>query len=210
MDTFALIAAERRRLADALDSLTDDEWARPSLCAGWTNHTVVAHLNLPWSTKRRDLAVGLLRARGNIDAAMDAASRQLQSALTPPEAIDRLRSHAEDRFRPPMMPAEAPLTDAIVHGADILHPLGRSVAVAPEALTAMLHFLVDGKARRGFVSATIADVRLEATDTGWTWGTADTGAANVVRGPALALAGRLVGRPIYDAQLSGAGLARLG
>ena len=33
-DPMALAAAERRDLADLLDTLTDEEWATPSLCEG--------------------------------------------------------------------------------------------------------------------------------------------------------------------------------
>ncbi|WP_414654919.1 maleylpyruvate isomerase N-terminal domain-containing protein [Iamia sp.] len=61
MDLFALLAAERRRLADELEGLTAAEWEQASLCAGWTNHTVVAHLTLPWSISSPQFLLGLVR-----------------------------------------------------------------------------------------------------------------------------------------------------
>jgi uncharacterized protein (TIGR03083 family) len=41
---FAAVAAERRRIADLVDELDEDALAAPSLCAGWTVKTVVAHV----------------------------------------------------------------------------------------------------------------------------------------------------------------------
>lgn len=42
----AWIAAERRELADLLDTLRADQWDRPSLCAGWRVREVAAHMSL--------------------------------------------------------------------------------------------------------------------------------------------------------------------
>jgi hypothetical protein len=40
-EMFAAIVAQRGRLADTLDGLTDAEWNTPSLCAGWRIRDVV-------------------------------------------------------------------------------------------------------------------------------------------------------------------------
>ena len=47
MDVFPLIAAERLRLADALDALAPTSGRRRRCAAGWTVHVVAAHLNAP-------------------------------------------------------------------------------------------------------------------------------------------------------------------
>jgi uncharacterized protein (TIGR03083 family) len=39
-----VIDAQRAQLSDLLADLTDDEWRKPSLCAGWTVRDVAAHL----------------------------------------------------------------------------------------------------------------------------------------------------------------------
>lgn len=44
MSTLELITAERRRVADLLAGLDDEQWAAPSLCDGWTVREVGAHL----------------------------------------------------------------------------------------------------------------------------------------------------------------------
>ena len=41
---FRAVAAERRSIADLIDTLDEDALATPSLCAGWDVKTVAAHL----------------------------------------------------------------------------------------------------------------------------------------------------------------------
>lgn len=43
-DLSDLAAAERRDLADYLDTLTKEQWEQPSLCPGWTVRDVAGHL----------------------------------------------------------------------------------------------------------------------------------------------------------------------
>ena len=42
--TWKLIHAEREALADLFETLTRDQWAAQSLCAGWTVHVAAAHI----------------------------------------------------------------------------------------------------------------------------------------------------------------------
>lgn len=205
--TFELIAAERLRLAAELEQLTPEDWASPSLCEGWDNHTVAAHLNLPWAMSKAQFALAALRQRGNIEKTMDVSSRSLAARLSPAGCVAGLRDHADDRFVAPTMPPEAPLTDVIMHGADILAPLGRSVSIDPAALTAMLDFLLTKPAQRAFRAGSVAGLRLEATDVDWSWEAPSPTAT--VSGPALSLAGAMVGRPFHRTALTGDGLALL-
>ncbi|HXH56260.1 maleylpyruvate isomerase family mycothiol-dependent enzyme [Iamia sp.] len=201
MDLFGLVAAERRRLADELEGLTAAEWKQASLCAGWTNHVVAAHLTLPWSVSKPRFLVGLAKERGNIDRAMDRFSHEQAERLDPASCVAALHDHAEDRFTPPGFGPEAPLTDVVVHGADILAPLGRSVTHDPDALRAVLTVVAGPKARRAFGAPSIEGLVLDATDVELRVGTGDS----VVSGPALALSGVILGRTAHAAQLSGDG-----
>lgn len=205
MDLFAVLASERRDLADELDQLTPTQWDRPSLCGGWSNHVVAAHLNLPWEVRPPAFVVGLVRARGSIDRAMDRFSRVTAARLDPQGCVDLLRANATNRFTPPGIGVEAPLTDVIVHGADILRPLGRSRTIAPDALRAVLTFVTGPKAARGFGARSIAGLTVEATDVDLRLGSG----GDVVSGPALALCGALLGRADFLSDLSGDGAARL-
>jgi len=204
MDTFALIAAERLRLADALDELGTDDWSAPSLCTGWSVHVVAAHLNAPWSVSIPKVLVAVTRA-GSLDGGFDRVARNLADRLDPPACVAGLRAHAGSHFTPPGSGAEAPLTDVIVHGADMLHPLGRSSDVAPDALATSLGWLSRGRAKGFIPKGRLEGLTVEATDLDLRFGAG----ASVVRGPATALCGALCGRrPMLDL-LSGDGVAVL-
>ena len=65
----ALAADERRDLAALLDSLTPEQWAAPSLCAGWSVRDVVAHIlsheELGWTGVAEAFARGRFRPTGS-------------------------------------------------------------------------------------------------------------------------------------------------
>jgi uncharacterized protein (TIGR03083 family) len=198
VDVFPLIAAERIRLADALDGLSDDDWRSPSLCPGWTVHVVAAHLNAPWSVSLPKVLGAVVRAR-SLDRGFDRVARELAQRMDPAACVAGLREHADSRFTPPGSGPEAPLTDVIVHGADMLRPLDRTAAVAPEALATSLDWLARGRAK-GFVPKGRADgLAFEAVDLDRTFGAGPA----VVRGPAVTLCSALCGRTVMAAELTG-------
>ncbi len=204
MDLFPLIAAERRRLADELEELEPQEWELPSRCAGWSVHVVAAHLNSSWSASLPTVLLALARHR-SIDRAFDQVARDLAARLDPAACVARLREHAEDHFTPPGFGPEAPLTDVIVHGADMLEPCGRSVAVAPDALSATLSWLGQGNVRAFVPKGRVDGLSFEATDLDLTCGPGPL----VVRGPAVALCSVLTGRNEVLDQLTGPGVDQL-
>ena len=204
VDVFPLIAAERIRLADTLDGLSADDWAAPSLCTGWSVHVVAAHLNAPWEATFPTVLVEVAKAR-SLAGGFDRLARRLADTLDPAACVASLRDHAGSRFTPPGFGPEAPLSDVIVHGADMLQPLGRSVAIDPVALATSLEFLARGPSK-GFVpKGRIDGLAFEASDLDVRCGPGNT----VVRGPALALCATLCGRRAFLDQLSGDGLAVL-
>lgn len=205
MDAFALIAAERQRLAEALDDLAPEEWSVRSLCGSWTTHEVAAHLDVPFVLSAPRFVLGLLRARGDFDRANARFATELAAAHDPAWCVATLREHATSRFTPPGHGPEAPLTDVVVHGGDILRPLDRGWTPAPEALAVALRFVTGPKAVRGFGALPVADVHLEATD-------ADVSAGHggvIVTGPARSLVGVVLRRPTYLDDLDGPGVELL-
>src|SRR5205085_9409133 len=44
VDVWPTVHAERKALAADLEGLSDERWATPSLCAGWTVRDVLAHM----------------------------------------------------------------------------------------------------------------------------------------------------------------------
>src|SRR5690349_24718913 len=101
MDPYALVAAERLRLADELGMLSAEEWAQPSLCGEWTNAEVLAHLNVPFVLSTPAFLVGLAKARGSFDRANARFATELAERMDPAACVASLRANAEHRFHPP-------------------------------------------------------------------------------------------------------------
>lgn len=205
MAVFEVIRQERLGLVARLRDLPGDAWTTPSLCAGWSVHHVVAHLVMPFSVTPPQLMLQVVRSRG-IAAAVDHIARQLRER-PPSELLDRLEENAASTFRPPALPAGAPLTDIVAHNADIRWALGdpHDDWGRPERLRPALDFLVSPRARAGFVPGNrLKGLRLVADDQEWAHG---RGAE--VKGPSLAVAMAVLGRPAALPSLQGEGVKAL-
>ncbi len=208
-DVFARTAANRRRAADLLASLTPEQWRTPSLCAGWTIRELAGHLIMPMETSIPAFLLELVRARGSADRAVDVVSRKL-ARRTPDEIVATLRAKADNRFRPPGVGAFGPFSDSCIHLRDAARPLGSDVTPPPDDWRIVLDFLVSPAGRRGFVPAgRLGGLHFRATDQNWT-----SGGGPEVAGPGEALALAITGRPVALADLDGEGVptlrARLG
>lgn len=199
------IAAERRALVDRLRGLRDEQWRTPSLCAGWDVHHVLAHLTTPFLMSRPAMGLRFLRHRG-IGSAMDATAREL-AQRPPQELLDVLERHAGSSFVPPGFGLPTPLTDVVVHSADIRWALGDDHADAgdPSRLRPVLGFLVSPLAVGGFLPPSRRrGLHVAATDQEW-----EHGSGAEVRGPSLSLALALLGRRPALEDLSGEGVPLL-
>ena len=66
-----LIAAERRGLADLLDTLGDEQWATLTLCDAWTVKDMAAHVMVGPTVSYPELAGAMVMARFNLDRALE-------------------------------------------------------------------------------------------------------------------------------------------
>jgi len=204
-EIFAIATANRLLAADMFAGLTQEQWATPSLCAGWTVREIAAHLVPPpnglsfWS-----LAGQVLRYRGDLDRMVDDTTRR--AAQRPTEDIVReLRERAGVRLKPPATGAAGPMADTAIHLRDAARPLGLNVNPEPVSWVPVLEFLVSKPASRGFMPrGRLTGLRLAPTDAAWSWG---TGAE--VRGPCEAVAMAVAGRTSALSELSGAGTTLL-
>ncbi len=189
-----MLAQERAELVSLLRTLSDEEWETPSLCAGWRVRDVVAHLQT--DTVSLTTYLGLSLRGRSPDRVNDLLVRQF-SPLPPATLTDRLAAPAGWFGR--LLPKLA-LADTFVHQQDIRRPLGRTRAVPPERLAAVLShpdpFANPRRYTRG--------LRFTATDVDWSRGDGPE-----VRGPGEALALVMVGRPAALADLDGDGLPAL-
>ena len=119
---FDAVAAERRRIADLLDSLDEDALATPSLCSGLDVKTVAAHLVSVFADSFWTFQRAAIRYGGFNRAINELARRR---ARTPAADIARtLRQRADHRLNPPVTGPLSGLTDVLVHGGGIRIPLG--------------------------------------------------------------------------------------
>lgn len=203
MDHWDRIAAERRSLADLLDTLTPEQWSTPSLCGAWTVKEVAVHLSSGPATPTRTFLKAMLVGRGRFDRANELVV-QWRGDVEPAQISGWLREYADDRFTPPTMDWHAPCSDLRIHTQDIVVPLGLDAGVPVEGWRDVLDFLVSKAAARGFVPKGRPEVAGTATDLDWSHGSGPA-----VTGPAYALAMVLCGRPALLDHLEGDGLLTL-
>jgi uncharacterized protein (TIGR03083 family) len=133
-DVWRHIDQQRTELAELMESFTAAEWETASLCEGWRVRDVGAHLTLAQSSAR-DVLPDLVRARGSFNTMIhDSAVRQ--AALPVEEYAGRVRAMVGSRRTAPFVSDLEPLIDVLVHGQDMVRPLGRDRAMPPDAAAA--------------------------------------------------------------------------
>lgn len=196
-----LATAERRDLADYLDTLTEEEWEQPSLCPGWAVRDVVGHLpsydELGWPA----LLALLARSRFSL-ARCNQISVENSRRMGTERLVSRLRTHAVPRGITTLFGSAIALTDGLIHHQDIRRALGHPRTVPEKRLLAVLEFLPRALALPA--PANLRNLRLVATDVDWTHGTGPE-----VAGPGEALLVALAGRQQALADLAGPGLGTL-
>ncbi|WP_206330711.1 maleylpyruvate isomerase family mycothiol-dependent enzyme, partial [Modestobacter sp. KNN46-3] len=194
------VAAQRRVLADLLDTLHDHEWTTPSLCQGWTVHDVLAHLTLSTRQSTAGMVLRILRARGDFDRAEARAARERAAAHPPTVLTAQLRETAALDRRVGVSSRWDPLVDVLVHSQDIARPLGRRLPTPPDlAVPALEH--VWSNVFYGRPARRMSGLRLVATDTAWVGG--DGPEVCGTAGDLLLLA---TGRPVSASGVTGPGV----
>lgn len=160
------IDSERAWVADLLESLSEDAWQQPSVCAGWTVRDVGAHLTFA-QCRVRDLVIPAVRAGFRYDAFIKVSA--LRSPLTHEEIVATLRGFVGSRRRVAFVTDLEPLIDILVHSQDICRPLGIDHPTPPDAAAAAADRVLSTrppirrwKPPRG--------VRLVASDIDWAFG----------------------------------------
>jgi uncharacterized protein (TIGR03083 family) len=195
------IDAQRLSLTDLLEQLSDEEWQRPSLCAGWTVREVAAHLTLQQIGLGTAIVMFVTTPRLNLDRLTHDAACRRATKLSTERMIAEIRGMVGSQRTNLGVTYRETLIDIVVHGQDIAIPLGRRHDVPPE-VAAVAADRVWSMRWPPPLPATrkLAGFRLTATDTSWSIGDGPE-----VRAPMVALllvsAGRLVALP----ELSGEG-----
>jgi uncharacterized protein (TIGR03083 family) len=167
---FAMIAVQRRAVADVMDGFSAEQWATPSLCKGWTLRDVAAHLVMPYELSLPGFVVRLVACGFDFNRMADKFA--MGDSRSGGDLARVVRANAEHRFVPPNFPPQAPLTDIVTHGLDMCRPLGIERAVPEPTMRAVLDFLMTPKAAKAFVPKGVTAGRsFVATDIDWRAGT---------------------------------------
>jgi uncharacterized protein (TIGR03083 family) len=165
-DPQSWVAPTYRGLADLLTTATD-AWDAPSLCDGWLVRHVIAHVTMPARLTPEQFGAEMAAAGGDFTVLSDTVAER-DSSLPVADLLGGLRSPTLHEWLPPGGGAAGALSHAVIHSLDVTIALDRPPVAPAEAATAVLDQLTAGNGTRFGVD--LAGVRLEATDTGWSWG----------------------------------------
>jgi uncharacterized protein (TIGR03083 family) len=199
--TWELIHQERSAIADVLAGLAPGDWAKPSLCAGWSVQVMAAHIVAGAEQTPGHFMTRLAANSFRFNTTMDREARRVGTAA-PAEIIERLRARTSTTNRPPATVVTM-LGEIVVHSEDIRRPLGIAGTTPAAALAACL----DMYARANFpvgAKKRITGLHLTASDLDWSHGSGPR-----VLGPGLSLLMAITGRPVDVADLDGDGVATL-
>jgi uncharacterized protein (TIGR03083 family) len=177
-------------LADLLATAPAETWDAPSLCTGWQVRHVVAHLAMPVRLTPEQFGAEMAAAGGDFGVLSDTVAAR-DAVLPVAEHLAALRSPVLHAWQPPGGGAAGALSHAVIHSLDVTVALDRPAVAPPEALIALLDQLT--AADGAWFGVDLTGVRLEASDTAWTWGSGE-----VVRADSGSLVALLSGRTLPD------------
>jgi uncharacterized protein (TIGR03083 family) len=177
-------------LADLLSATTVDTWDVPSLCEKWLVRHVIAHVTMPARLTPAQFGAEMAAAHGDFTVLSDTvAARDAQLPII--DLLDQLRSPRLHAWQPPGGGAAGALSHAVIHSLDVTIALGVSAVAPAEGVATVLEQLT--AANGSWFGVDLTDVRLEATDTDWSWGS-----GRFVRADSGALVALLSGRALPD------------
>ena len=196
-----LIRGERVALIADLETISDAQWATPSLCSSWTVRDVLAHMTTT-AKMTPGRFVGRFVGTGFQFNAMNEKGVKEELGATPADTLAGFKAQL-DRTTAPPGPIDAMVAEVVIHGEDIRRPLGITRSYQPEALTLVGDFVIRGNLLLGG-KRRATGLTLVATDADWT-----RGAGPEVKGPLASMILALTGRRAGLADLTGDGLATL-
>lgn len=188
--TKGLIRQTFLRWADGLETIDEEQWDAPSLCAGWSVRMVVAHASM--AARYDEGAFTELLAAEGFDFGRLSDRLAVEDGARPPaELLDDLRSPALHDWEAPSAGAAGALTHVVVHSADATVPLGLPPAPPSDALRVVLDQLAGGGLATAF-GVDPAGRSYRATDLDWAFGDNEDGRR--IEATSAELVARLAGR----------------
>jgi hypothetical protein len=148
---------------------------------------------MPARLTPQQFAAEMAAAGGDFGVLSDTVAER-DASLPLVDLVDQLRSPRLHLWQPPGGGAAGALSHAVIHSLDVTVALDRPPVAPEEAVTAVLDQLT--AANGSWFGIDLTDVRLEAADNSWTWGS-----GRVVRADAGSLVALLSGRTLPDGRI---------
>ena len=202
---WSAIDRQRGRVADLLETLTDEQWDDPSLCEAWTVRDVGAHLTLQQMTLAQAVRLVLRNPSQALDVnrIIRESSRRQARDLSTEAIVAAIRATIGRRRHNPGVTHRETLVDILVHGMDIAIPLNLDLEIPADAAAeaaARVRSLDGTGKNRVFRDIPLREFTLVATDCEWS-----AGEGPEIRGPIRALLLLLTGRSVGLADMTGPG-----
>ncbi len=189
------VAPTYERLADLLSLAAPETWDAPSLCESWQVRHVISHVTMPARLTPEQFRAEMAAAGGDFDVLSNTVAAR-DAYLPVAEHLAFLRSPMLHGWQPPSGGAAGALSHAVIHSVDITVPLDQPAVAPRQAVVAVLNQLT---AMNGaWCGVDLTEVRLEAADTDWSWGTGE-----IVRADSGRLLALLSGRTLPDGRVLG-------
>lgn len=201
MPWLTLARHEREDFASFLESLTPEQWEKPTLCDRWNVAQVAAHAISFDELSTGDLVRRFVRGRLDTNRINDLGVADYADR-SPAQLVALIRKYATPHGLTAGFGGRVALTDNMIHQQDIRRAIDMPRRIPAERLLVALDFTRYAPTIRGAWIARGA--RLVATDLRWTHG---SGAEVTGTGEALLMA--MAGRADALKDLSGPGTAKL-
>jgi uncharacterized protein (TIGR03083 family) len=189
-DIQTFVAPTYDGLADLLTAAPPEAWDAPSLCEGWKVRHVIAHVTMPVRFTPEQFAAEMAAAGGDFTEFCNTVVER-DASLPLVDQLDALRSKQLHEWQPLGGGTADALRHAVIHSLDVTVALDRSAVAPNDAVLAVLDQLA---ATNGTLfGVDLTEVRLEATDTDWSWGSGEA-----VRADSGLLVALLSGRTLPD------------
>ncbi|MBV9325912.1 MAG: maleylpyruvate isomerase family mycothiol-dependent enzyme [Chloroflexi bacterium] len=198
---WSAIHAERRGLANDLQTLTEAQWTTPSLCGGWSVREVLAHMTATARMTPPQFFTKMLTS-GFSFSKMTSKDIAAELGATPAETLSRFTAEVNSSSHPPG-PNDSWLGETLVHAEDIRRPLTIEHAYPTECAVQVANFYQGSNLLIG-AKKRIDGLTLVATDADWRHGQGPE-----VTGPIMSLVLAMTGRSAGMADLSGPGAETL-
>lgn len=164
-------AGQRQDLVELLTGLDEEQWAAPSLCAGWRVREVVAHMTMPYRLSTRQFLMGVIKSGGRFNRMSDRQAKADTARLSDAELLASLRDNVHHPWKPPGGGYVGALSHDVIHGLDITIALGLDHMVPVEWMRMILD--ETGPKQVRYFGVDLDGVCLRANDLDWSFGTGE-------------------------------------